>query len=698
MGKHQKTIESLESILNARSVAVVGASNEPHKFGYMTLDSILRGGYEGKLYAVNPKGGKILGRKAYPSLSEVPGTIDVVIIVVPAKLVPTVLRDAAAKGAKGAIIQSAGFREAGRLDLEEEILAISREYGIRLMGPNIQGINYLPNRLCAMFFPVIKTKGPLAIVSQSGSVTAALSEWAERDGLGISAAINLGNQVDLCEADYIDFFTEDDNTNVIVMYLEGIRDGGRFLAALERASCKKPVAVLKSGRTDAGAKSAASHTGSMAGSYEVFCAACRQYGAVVMDDLMTLYDVAKALAGLKTPKGKRLVTISTSGGAGTLSSDEAESRDLNVPPLPVELKDELGRLDLSPLAHISNPLDLAGITADHFLQASRLVDHHDAADIILISFADPVVGGIKVIKTLKTDIKASLAVSYMGGGEEEIKGGLEIQKIGVPVFPTPERAIRGIAAAVQYARYLQTKKQGPSEIFSTDKEKWDYADKDQRFILEPEAIGYLSDYYIPYPDHGVAHSTEEAVEIADRLGYPVVIKVVSPDTPHKTDVKGVVVGLQSSDEVKDCFNQIHEDVKRAVPSASIEGILVCKQAPEGLDVIVGALYDPIFGPITMFGLGGIFTEVLRDVIFRVAPLRRHDAEEMVSEIKGYPLLKGVRGQPKYDTERLIELLMSISRMAIDRPEIKELDLNPVRLFENGLMALDIRLLKREASK
>jgi acyl-CoA synthetase (NDP forming) len=285
MNEIEETVQVLKKIFNARSVALVGASSDSSKYGYMTLNSILGGGYEGQIYPVNPKGGKILGLEVYPSLSEVPGEPELLVVLVPATFVPGVLREAAQKGIKNAIILSGGFREAGRPDLEAEIAAISREYGLRFVGPNIQGINYLPNKLCAMFFPVITTKGPLAIVSQSGTITAALSEWAADEKLGISAAVNLGNQVDLCESDYLDFFASDEKTKVVAMYTEGLKDGRRFLETIRRVALQKPIAILKSGRTVAGQRSAASHTGSLAGSHDVFRAACRQFGAVNAADL-----------------------------------------------------------------------------------------------------------------------------------------------------------------------------------------------------------------------------------------------------------------------------------------------------------------------------------------------------------------------------------------------------------------------------
>ncbi|UCD80240.1 MAG: CoA-binding protein [Desulfobacterales bacterium] len=451
------TSKAIDSIFKAKSIAVVGASADPLKFGYMTMSSLVKGGYEGRLYPVNPKAKEIMGLKAYASVSEVPDELDCVVIIVPAKFVAGILHEAAQKGAKGAIIQSAGFREAGRPDLEEEIFCTAQKLGLRLMGPNIQGVNYLPNKMCAMFFPVIDLKGPLAVVTQSGTVTTALGEWAADDGLGISAAVNLGNQVDICEADYIDYFAQDANTGAIAMYVESLKNGPRFLDSLGKAALQKPVAILKAGRTPVGAQSAASHTGAIAGRHPVFKAACRQFGAVIAEDLPTLYDQAKALATLAPPQGNRIVIISTSGGAATLASDEGETRGLRFPELPPALRAELENLNLPPLAHLNNPIDLVSLDAAHFQQVAQLVDRYAIADIILISFGDPVAGGDEVVKFLAATNRASLCVSYMGGGEEETRSRFSIHRAGIPVFPSPERAMRGIAAAVWKAEFCRRK-------------------------------------------------------------------------------------------------------------------------------------------------------------------------------------------------------------------------------------------------
>lgn len=687
-----QTVQAIDRIFKARSVAVVGVSSDPAKLGYMTLESILKGGYDGRVYPVNPRGGELLGLKVYKSLSQLPGRPDLVVILVPARFVPGVLREAAGQGIPGAVILSAGFREAGRADLEEEIAAIARETGLRFAGPNIQGINYLPNKLCAMFFPVITTRGPLAVVAQSGSVTAALSEWAAGEGLGISATINLGNQTDLCEADYLEYFSTDENTGAVALYLEGIKNGRRFLEAAARATLRKPVAVLKAGRSETGRLAASSHTGSLAGRHEVFSGACRQFGLINAGSLDTLYDYARGLAALKEPRGNRVLSISTSGGMGTLAADEAGAEGLVLPPLPDGLVREIQSLGISPLAHLANPIDLGYVPSEGFKPVILLADKYEAADIILLNLGDPMPGMPEIAVELAGRIKAALAVSYAGGGEEEKKGRPAMMAAGIPVFSSPERAIRGIGAAVRATRFRRERQagEGAYSLSLTDLPLRDKA-AESRLITEPEAVQYLKRYNIPYPEHGLARSAEEAVKIAAGTGYPVVLKIISPDVSHKSDSGGVITGLETAGQVREAYDRIHARVMAAVPGASIEGVLVCRQAPQGLEVIVGALEDEVFGPAIMFGLGGIFAEVFQDVSFRIAPLMPFDAAEMIRETKAYPLLRGIRGQTPCDIQALEQLLLAVSRLVMEHREIKELDLNPVRVFKEGLLVLDARM-------
>ncbi len=460
MTDFEPTRRALDRIFKARSIALVGASENPAKFGHMTLNSLIEGGYQGRIYPVNPKGGEILGLKVYPGLDRLPQPPDLVAVCVPAPFVAGVLQEAAGLGAGGALILSAGFREAGRADLEAEIAGVAAETGLRFAGPNVQGINYPPNQMCAMFFPVIKTRGPVAIISQSGTVTAALSEWAEDEGLGISAAVNLGNQTDLSESDYLEYLARDEPTRAIAMYIEGFKDGPRFLETIRRVAGLKPVVVLKAGSSSAGQRSAVSHTGSLAGSHKVFQAVCRQYGLISARDLEHLYDAAKALALLRPRPGGRVLSVSTSGGAGTLGADAAERWGLELPPLPPELETELAGLGLSPLASLANPLDLASISAADFEKTLLAARGRDLAEVFLLNFGDPVPDTAELVQRLREKTAEPLAVVFFGGGEEEKAGRIRMHRAGIPVFPSPERAMQGLAAAFSWARRVRTQQPG----------------------------------------------------------------------------------------------------------------------------------------------------------------------------------------------------------------------------------------------
>ncbi|MFH2129837.1 MAG: CoA-binding protein [bacterium] len=458
------TNDQLNRIFNAGSIAVVGASSDRRKFGYMTLNSLIQGGFEGPIYPINPKADEVLGLKCYPSISDVPGNIDLVSVIVPARFVPEVIREAGAKGAAGAVVHSGGFSEAGNQELEDELLSAARECGMRILGPNIQGINYIPNKMCCMFLPVIKTRGPLAVITQSGTVTTALTEWPDQEGLGISAAVNLGNQMDLCESDYLDFFAHDPETRVIVMYLEGVKDGSRLFKTLKRTTTIKPVVILKAGRTSVGKRSAASHTGSLASNYDVFASACRQCGAYIAHDLEETYDAAKALACMRPPRGNRLLSVSTSGGAGILAGDHAEQFGLAMPLLSEEAIKGIRDNGAPPLANLSNPLDMVTLAAEHFEQVIQVADRYDPADVILLNLGDPVEGAVALAEKLSRQLTASFAVTYFAGGEEEQLGQLAMHKRGIAVFKTPERAVRGIGAAVWYAAYRRKRNLQPGGV------------------------------------------------------------------------------------------------------------------------------------------------------------------------------------------------------------------------------------------
>ena len=444
--------DGVTRLFHGRAVAVAGASTSPGKLGHEILANIINGGYEGAVYPVNPKASEVLGLPAYPSVSDCPSNIDLAVVVVPAPVVPGVLREAVAKGAGAAIIISGGFREAGREDLEAEILAVTRETGLRLIGPNCQGINYRPNKLCASW-PLVTAAGSMAVISQSGTVAATLAGWAVDEGLGISATVSLGNQVDVCETDLIEYFAGDKDTRVIALYLEGAKDGRRFLEAARRAVSGTPIVALKSGRTKAGQRAAASHTSSLAGSDQVFDAACRQVGIVRVADIAALYDSAKALQSLELDGGERVMMITSSGGCGILATDEAESCKLRVPTLPPEAVKDLGQAGLLPTAILSNPLDLTVAPAEHFEAAVAVAERHKLADTYLLIFGDPIPGATEVVQKLKARMGARFAVAYLGGGDVEKEERLLMHAAGIPVFPTPQRAIRAIRDAAWAARF-----------------------------------------------------------------------------------------------------------------------------------------------------------------------------------------------------------------------------------------------------
>lgn len=445
--------KDLEHLFSPRSVAVVGASRNPDKVGHIVLASILDGGFEGNIYPVNPKEETILGVTVYPSLSNVPGDIDLVVVAIPAPYVPDVLREAAAKDVGAAVVLSGGFREAGRPDLEGQLASVVQTAGLRILGPNCQGLNYLPSKLRASFwFPPV-AQGPVAVVSQSGTVAATLAGWALDENFGVSATVCLGNQVDFSETDAIHFFGNDSQTRALALYLEGAKNGPRFVEALRDIGPKKPVVILKGGCTAEGQRAAASHTRSLAGRDEVFSAACRQFGIIRAPDLESLYDNAKALSTLAPPSGNRILIVSSSGGAAILAVDEAERHGLAMPKLPAALIEELRHADLPRNAVYANPLDLTFCSAADFGAAMSVANRYHIADVYLLIFGDPIEGAAEMVEEFAAGAEGRVAVAFLGGGQVEKEERLRIQAAGIPVFPTPERAARAIAGAVWWASH-----------------------------------------------------------------------------------------------------------------------------------------------------------------------------------------------------------------------------------------------------
>lgn len=442
------TLDTLNSVFNAKTVAVVGASNNPDKTGYQVLKNIIDGGYQGRIYPINPKAEEILGVRCYQSMLDVPEDIDLVVVIVPAKFVPDTMRDAAAKHAKGAVIISGGFREIGNVELEAEVMAIADENDIAVIGPNCQGLNYTPNKLCATW-PLLTQRGAMAVIAQSGTIGAAMGGWAEDDKIGFTAVLALGNKSGIGEIELLKFFTADEATKVIALNIEGVKDGQEFIQVAKAALAKKPVVILKPGRTKKGAEAAQSHTKSIAGSDKVFDAVCRQIGLIRAEGIVEFYDYAKILGLLEKPKGNRIMVITSSGGSGILAADVAEDLGIRIEKLETPIAEELKAI-LPNQCVVANPLDLTGdATAERYRQALQVAVKAQDVDAYLVIFGDPIEDAASVVKEIKQLTDKPLLVAFLGGGEVEKREVLLMNEAGIPAFPTPERAVRALGALLR---------------------------------------------------------------------------------------------------------------------------------------------------------------------------------------------------------------------------------------------------------
>lgn len=693
----------LEPFFRPSSVAVIGASRDPEKLGYAVLANLLHGGFSGALYPVNPKADEILGLKAYPTVLDIPGPVDLAVIVIPYSVVPAALEQCGQKGVPAAVIISAGFREAGRegLERELELVQIARRYGIRLIGPNCLGVIDTGTPLNATFAAGMPPAGPIAFMSQSGALGTAVLDMALAGRIGFSRFVSLGNKADVHEVDLLEAWEDDPGSRVILAYIEGLPDGQKFMEVARRVTRKKPVVAVKSGVTRSGARAVSSHTGSLAGSEAAYHAAFRQAGVIRAESMEHLFDLALAFAYQPLPQGDRIAIVTNAGGPGILATDALEHAGLQLARLRPETVQAL-MADLPSAASAANPVDVLGdALADRYEHALRLV------------LADPGVDGVIVIVTPQAMTQIEETAHRVGRvaretdkpvlgcfmGESRIAAGIAVlQQYGIPNYPFPERAAAALAAMVRY-RQERERPSYPPTPFDADtaavRKVLDEARAQGRVSIgDAEARAILEAYGFPLPPSHLAATPEEAIAAAEEMGYPVVLKVASPDILHKTDVGGVRLNLRSPADVRDAFDLIVYRASRYVPGARIWGCLVQKMVPPGREVLIGMSRDPQFGPLVAFGLGGIYVEALKDVVFRVAPFGPGEAAEMIREIRSYPLLEGVRGEPPADHAALVDALCRVSQLVTDFPEIAELDINPLVVYEEGrgAVALDMRLV------
>ncbi|HUN23021.1 MAG TPA: acetate--CoA ligase [Anaerolineales bacterium] len=703
-------MSALKNFFSPNSVAVIGASTSPDKLGYAVVRNLVDSGFakRASVYPINPKADEIIGLKAYPTVMAIPDEVDLAVVVIPYPQVPAAIRECGQKGITAAIIISAGFREAGMegVEREQELLAVARSYGIRLIGPNCLGVIDTVSLLNASFAAGSPPTGPMAFMSQSGALGTAILDWAQAGQLGLSKFVSLGNKADVNEIDLLEAWGADPSTNVILIYCEELPKGPKFIETARRISKIKPIVAIKSGTTDAGSRAVSSHTGSLAGSEQAYQAAFRQAGVLRAESMEDLFDMARAFAYQPMLKGERIAIITNAGGPGILATDALERSGLSLARLKPETKLKLQQF-LPSAASAANPVDVLGdARADRYRFALETVA------------ADPNVDGILVLLTPQamTEIEAvahdTVAVAKQVGkpvfgcfmGASKVLAGIEIlTKGGVPNYSFPERAALMFSAM---ARYRQILLRPEPEFASYEVDKARVAKLIERVITEGrntigdlESREVLEAYGLPMPRSALARTPDEAVHLASEYGYPVVLKIASPDILHKTDVGGVKVGLRSASDVRDAYELMVMRAQRFVPDARIWGCLVQEMAPAGgLEVLVGMNRDPQFGPLVTFGLGGIYVETLKDVTFRLAPFSKREAADMLGEIRAHALLDGVRGKAGVDKAAILDTLGRIGQLVQDFPQIVELDINPVLVYERGAIAIDMRLVLQSKRK
>lgn len=696
----------LEAFFDPKSVAVIGASTSPEKLGYAVLENLVNGGYAevGKIFPINPKADEILGQKAYPTVLDVPDEIDLAVIVIPYPYVPAVLEECGKKKIPGVVVISAGFREAGMegLERELELVEIAKKYQFRLIGPNCLGIIDTFTPINASFSAGTPPQGPMAFMSQSGALGTAILDWAQAGRLGLAKFVSLGNKADVSEIDLLKAWADDVDTNVILMYSEGLPNGQEFIKVARRVTKKKPVVAIKSGVTKAGSRAVSSHTGSLAGSEQAYQAAFRQAGVLRATDMASMFDMALALGYQPLLKGDRIVIVTNAGGPGILATDAIERSGMRLARLEVKSIQALEKF-LPDAASAANPVDVLGdARSDRYRFALDIVSKDPNVDGIMVVLTPQAMTEIedtaRAVGSLSHEIDKPVLACFMG--EAKVKRGIKVlREYDVPNFSFPEQAALGFRAMSQY-RAIKERKDPVYESFEVDNQAvsrvLEGAKQNGRFTIgDTEAWDILTAYGLSIPRSILAKTPQEALEAAGKIGYPVVLKIASPDILHKTDVGGVKVGLETPDQVQDAFELMIYRTERFLPEAQIWGCQVQEMAPPGgLEVLVGMNRDPQFGPLVTFGLGGIYVEVLKDVTFRVAPFTRLEAQAMLEEIRSKALLDGVRGKPPIDKEAVVDTLLRMGQLVQEFPEIAEFDINPLIVYPKGqgAIAIDMRLV------
>lgn len=689
----------LEALLTPESIAVIGASRKPGKVGYAILANLVDAGFQGEIVPVNPAGGEILGVKVYPNLGEYGKKIDLAVIVIPTKGVKEAAATAIDAGAKAIVVITAGFKEVGEegAALEQELADLCASRGVRLMGPNCLGLINTHHRMNASFANRMPEVGGISIISQSGALCTAILDWAAGRHLGLAKLVSIGNKADLDETDFLTAFAEDDESKVIVGYLESIASGDAFVRAAEAAASIKPVVVMKAGTTVSGGKAASSHTGSLAGADIAYGAAFKRSGVIRAETFEALFDYATALAMQPIPKGDRVAIITNAGGPGIMAADAVENIGLKVATLQERIATAL-KAKLPAAASVGNPVDVLGdADPERYAMAVKAAQEDDAVDAIIVILAPQamtspaetalaVAERVRVAGSDPTGAQKPVLAVFMGG-KDVMPARDELVAAGLPDYPAPERAVAALRAMVDYAKWRQRPPRAVTRFPVNRRRVERIIARHLRIgryqVGEAQAKEILRAYDFSVPEGRLCATVGEAVEVADSVGYPVVMKISSPDAVHKSDIGGVRLGIADAEEVRDAFDLMMLRISRKIPDARLDGIYIETMCSPGREVIIGMKRDPQFGPMLMFGLGGIFVEVMKDVTFHLAPITADEALQMLMGTRSYALLKGARGHAGVDLKAVAGTLQRLSQLATDFPRIAELDINPLIVGEIG---------------
>ena len=694
----------IKYLFEPESIAVIGASPDKKKIGYAVFNNIISGGYKGKVFPVSPKGGDIDGHKVFTDIGQIEGDIDCASIVIPAPLVKDTVIKCAQKKVKFIQIITSGFSEIGNVREEKEIVKIASDAGTRIVGPNMFGLYSSAASLNSTFSAAKINPGHVAILTQSGALGIAMIAKTAVANIGLSAIISIGNKCDVDEADLLEYLIHNDNTKVIFIYIEGVKKGERLIETLKAATGKKPVIVIKSGKSKRGAQAAASHTGSLAGSDEIFDAIMKQCGVLRAESIEDAFNWCQFMISSSAPKNYNSVIVTNGGGVGVMASDACEKYGVSLYDNQAALKN-LYDASTPSFGSTKNPIDLTGAAgADEYTRALSVTAESEEIGSTIGLYCETAIFDSGNLTQMITDTyakhqKHGKSISYALIGGEQVENAITSLRIAsVPVFNDVEQAVSCIGAFYRYYRYIEdvSYKFDDYEIdVKAINEIIDTALKDGRtFLLANEGAAVMRVADIKIPQSKIAHSIDAAVKFAEEIGYPVVMKVVSKDILHKSDAGGVLLDIENKKEVVVGYEAIMHNCREYKPNAVIEGIEVAETAPKGIELIVGARRDPSFGPVIMCGLGGIYVEVMKDISFRAIPINRGIALSMLEEIRSYPLLLGARGEERKDIESVIDTIIKISSIIKKCERITDIEVNPVIVYDlkNGVKAVDARIL------